>query len=415
MNTNHNLNRVNPETTTADNEWEHALELDRVEMSGAAAKYDLEQTYTSDERYLLDKGLNVEAQSKMMKHKHLRTGTSLVQGEVSVGEKIQARVQATIRMEVKMVVAFLMRNNPHFMAIRGNEEPNISEFRILERINDHHIVLMARYRVNPPLTPREVVVSTIWQKEGEGEFFVATNSVETEACPKSAAFVRMHFTGIYRLKQNPNNTTHMSVLGSVNLGGVFPKWFNDKITVPQLVLPPIMMMNYFTAVRPPADYDDADSKELGKLVFDKFHPLKGKEEALRRAISITMTRVAVLKAAYVNYSWLDELLFHIIRNKVRPAFAVSTALVSFAREDAKRAGRSFPLALISNVSAESAVDEWVLALPALGEFEREFPFFRPAMNSLAVEVLANSKLGLRLRVYSGAALSIVDGISDTCK
>ena len=44
-------------------------------------------------------------------------------------------------------------------------------------------------------------------------------------------------------------------------------------------------------------------------------------------------------------------------------------LASLSRDDGRKMGRSFAVALVSNVSAEAAVDEWVHNFPALGELE----------------------------------------------
>jgi hypothetical protein len=63
------------------------------------------------------------------------------------------------------------------------------------------------------------------------------------------------------------------------------------------------------------------------------------------------------------------LLFHVLRNELRVPKGTKKALADFGEEEGKKAGRGLANALLANVSAEAAVDEWIGTYPALGEME----------------------------------------------
>jgi hypothetical protein len=121
-------------------------------------------------------------------------------------------------------------------------------------------------------------------------------------------------------------------------------------------------------------------------------PLRNKPDVLRHSISIMMTRYAVFRYIIAKYSWFDELLFHVITNKVRPVTCVFSPLNEFSREDAAIAGRSFAHILIGR-SGKAAIREWVYSFPALGELD---PFFKPVMEVLAIELLSKISFAAKL-------------------
>ena len=64
------------------------------------------------------------------------------------------------------------------------------------------------------------------------------------------------------------------------------------------------------------------------------------------------------------------------------------------------------------MSPEAAVDEWVIRFPALVEFDEKLVWFRLMMNTIAKRLLSEAGWGLKMRLYSGAFLSVMDMISD---
>jgi hypothetical protein len=92
---------------------------------------------------------------------------------------------------------------------------------------------------------------------------------------------------------------------------------------------------------------------------------------------------------------------------------VVTRAATLTGGEATRIADAFALLLLSNVTSDAAVDEWILAFPALKDLDEEFSWFRPMIEGLAASLLAETPFGVKLRAYSGAALSMLDMASDS--
>ncbi|GMI38335.1 hypothetical protein TeGR_g2682 [Tetraparma gracilis] len=116
--------------------------------------------------------------------------------------------------------------------------------------------------------------------------------------------------------------------------------------------------------------------------------------------------------------FFDEFLFHIIRNAlkrgaIQTAFTVKTHLVALTASEAGRIARSFVSVLMASVTAESAVEEYFLAFPALGELDREYRWFRPMMEAIATELMNKVAYSDKVRAALGAGMSVADMASDS--
>ena len=158
----------------------------------------------------------------------------------------------------------------------------------------------------------------------------------------------------------------------VRSGGRIPKSVNDAITIPQVTTAQINQQLLFASVRPTADYKEGDGKELGLLIFYKLHPLRRREDELRSEINVLVGQITVLREAKAQHEWLDELLFYIIRNKLRPPASCKVKLANITREDAAKLGGALASLLVSNVTAVAAVDEWIVTTPALTEMDNTY-------------------------------------------
>ena len=159
------------------------------------------------------------------------------------------------------------------------------------------------------------------------------------------------------------------------------------------------------------DYKEGDGKELGLLIFYKLHPLRRREDELRSEINVLVGQITVLREAKAQHEWLDELLFYIIRNKLRPPASCKVKLANLTREDAAKLGGALASLLVSNVTAVAAVDEWIdeLLFYILRNKLRPPPSCKVGLADLTREDA--SKLGAslaRLLVYNVTAVAAVD-------
>ena len=102
----------------------------------------------------------------------------------------------------------------------------------------------------------------------------------------------------------------------------------------------------------------------------------------------------------------------IIRNKFGKPPDVDIKLADLTEDDGKNIGEGLALALITNTSAESAVDEWMNRYLALQELEEEHAWFRLMMNVVAKRMKREAKRKARLKVYGKAGLSMSDTLTD---
>ena len=104
---------------------------------------------------------------------------------------------------------------------------------LLASYRRHNLFGLPKYKLPIPHRSRSPV-SSIWLKEGEGDFFVVQASCDHEDCPITPSFVRIGVTKAFRFSQNADNTTSVEIVGTVNLNGHLHQWANDIVTVPQL-------------------------------------------------------------------------------------------------------------------------------------------------------------------------------------
>ena len=98
-----------------------------------------------------------------------------------------------------------------------------------------------------------------------------------------------------------------------------------------------------------------------------------------------------------------------VQNTLRPAGAVKSSL---SLKEGETIGRGLAMALAANLTAEAAIDEWVLKYKALTELDREEAWFRPVLNVVTKKLLREVSWGLKTRLIMGAGLSVMDLATD---
>ena len=90
-------------------------------------------------------------------------------------------------------------------------------------------------------------------------------------------------------------------------------------------------------VRPAADFDEGDGVQLGRLLCYSLSKVRKNADELREELNTFIERATVLRECAYKHRFLDELLFHIIKNKtklgaVQSSFTVKTGLASLKKE-----------------------------------------------------------------------------------
>ncbi|GMI27839.1 hypothetical protein TeGR_g635 [Tetraparma gracilis] len=174
---------------------------------------------------------------------------------------------------------------------------------------------------------------------------------------------------------------------------------------------------YFACVRPADSFDEGDGTMLGRLMFLLLHPHRRNQDTLTEKILDMIRSTNVLRSAQAKYRFLDEFIYHIVRNKMKlgasqTSFVVKTHLVALTANEAGRIARSFPMVMMANTTAAAAVDEFIMTYQALGEIDREYVWFRPMLTAIATELVSAVVWGVKFRAYLGAVVSAADALSD---
>jgi hypothetical protein len=326
------------------------------------------------------------------------------------------RVGVTIRAPIKHCLAYCGYHNEQYQEVLTADDPNLLRDCAFDRTPRCHYYIN-QFQIPFPLANRELLARCVWEKLPDGSFHFGCISAPHPDYPVTPNFVRMSVARSVKFVAISPTLTKAVFTSEINLGGSIPRAINDSITVPALAGTPLNMMNYFACVRDPDAYTRDDATELGKLTFLSLYPLQGRREELRVAVTKMIARNDAFRAFQAKYEFLDECLYHIVRNKMKigaaqAEYVVNAPLAALTPIAAGHIARSFPKLLMSNVNGEAAVDEFVLSYPALGEMDDEFTWFRPMMVAVANELASKVAYGVKVRAGIGGSFSMLDLVSD---
>lgn len=387
---------------------------DRRDMEAAKLTYDLPHQMEDVDVACLKEARELMSEFGKKQLKRIKTKMgSLITCEAATTEgAVVAKTDADIRASAKDVVAYWMGHSAQYRADIDADIPILKEpVRIFGR-TPRHVFVYQRYNFPYPLTDRDLLAVAAWEKLSDKVYFIGVVSASHPDHPPSTDHVRMTVTRAIAITELKPNIARVESTSYVNLGGKIPANINNSFTLPEATTGLLKSMNYFSAVRLRDEYNEGDANELGQLFIINFYGMHPEDlaENLIKAIS----RITILRNAQAKYRFVDELLFHVMRNKmIKAAFTVRSPLSVVTGRDASMIGRSLSNVLMSSIVADAAVDEWILMYPALVEFDDEFAWFRPMMNGIAGGLLKKAKYGVAYRAYTGALFSILDMASDT--
>ncbi|GMI25157.1 hypothetical protein TeGR_g8236, partial [Tetraparma gracilis] len=385
-------------------------------MREFAAKVPLPQVYDPGEQQMLDTQHALhDAPGKVLRR--YKTGTKLFTCQLAdTGRGVDVRAEMEIRAPVEQVLGYFMGHLPLYDKHITSE--NDAKIVLGERSSDHSLFAMAEIPMPAPFHDREVVTRSLWKKLDESAFLYVQASCEHDEFPRRAGVVRMDLRRSFKLTRIRPKLTKLVVSGSMGMGGVIPRRINDSVTIPVAFTTLTNVTRYFVCVRPADSFDEGDGTVLGRLLFLEMHPHRQNRDLLNEKIVDMIRMTNVLRSAQAKYRFFDELLYHVIRNQMRKgavqtSFAVETPLVALTAKEAGRISRSFIVVMMSNATPQSAVDEHIGKFLALRELDREYAWFRPMMEAIAIELMRDVAMGVKLRAGLGAGLSLMDMVSDT--
>jgi hypothetical protein len=137
----------------------------------------------------------------------------------------------------------------------------------------------------------------------------------------------------------------------------------------------------------------------------------GKKE-LDYHLRLFFDRCTVLRELCDEHPWVIVMVTKMLLNKPGVPKNTKKKLDDFTERDAARAGRALKLCILSNATPTAAVDQWAFSIPAIGELEAQHRWFRPFVDAIVKHLQSVADLNLKMRLFSGAFLSIFDMASD---
>ncbi|GMI44361.1 hypothetical protein TrCOL_g431 [Triparma columacea] len=113
-----------------------------------------------------------------------------------------------------------------------------------------------------------------------------------------------------------------------------------------------------------------------------------------------------------QHEFVGTMLRAIVRNKMKRDAAKEGGVESENEAHGWKIGSALKVITITTATANHAVDEWAHQYNEVEEVMRDYKWFRPMIETIAVNLFKNSKIGLKARVTFGAVTSMTDLLTD---
>jgi len=337
---------------------------------------DHAEQYSEEENALLEEGEKHFADFKEMKAKSLKMASPLTMGEIAFKKKDShawGRAITTVRASPEEVLAFLW--DPMRRSSRREDD---LEKSVEERINGHNQLGYTKRLTPKIIADRDFLGRGGWKKGSEG-FVYVTNPEESEARPITDSVVRGKYPSAMKIKRKNDKETTLEYVIHPDAGGSVPSWLMNRYLGSNLSYV-TEIQEYFQALRGLEEWDADDARAVGEVMCIKTkaekHHEKGESKVGARVRELFKKQKA-LKQIGRKYSFFQNMITRVIENKLRTAGDVKSKVCSVSVKEGREIGAGLALALASNLTAEAAVDEWVLKYKrSLGELDRTEAWFR---------------------------------------
>ena len=301
------------------------------------------------------------------------------------------------------------------------EETSFDNYNYLEVPNKHSAIYCQDYNFPSPLSDREAIVNIAWKRISEKCILVAYHPLTSHPKVENKdgdAVIRGSFHGVYKVTQLDNGLTDVELGLHINFGGKLPRFVVNSGIIPNCNRAVSHQQCYFANSIHLEDLTKEDGKLLGEIFVNQIKTARKRGGWKKRA---ELGKVGVDEFLYISvamrellsrHPWIRAMLHETSLNQIKVAGTVHTALSDMKDRDAINLAKGLSTIILSNTEASGAVDHWIAQNAALEEFEKEYAWMRTFFVEIAQFNLNTSNLGLRLRVFGGAVLSMVDLITD---
>ncbi|GMI40444.1 hypothetical protein TeGR_g10343 [Tetraparma gracilis] len=284
----------------------------------------------------------------------------------------------------------------------------------VDELNGHSMLVFTVEKFPRPHHDREYLTRSVWQATTTG-FYVARAPATSEKRPLGMAYrVRAADHAAIKISKISDNYSSVEFAAAKDFGGAMKSRFS-KASIRQSLSYVTEIQEYFLSLSGLDTWTEIDGRAMGEiLVRPSLADMrtKGGESIYDARVHHLVQKYGGLGEACEQYEWLPVLLSRVLENKLRSSGNVFTKLININVADAETIGAGLALSLATNLSAESAVDEWIIKYLALAELDRDCSWFRPMVDTVAQRLLESVSWGVKMRLYVGAGFSTMDLISD---
>jgi len=363
------------------------------------------EQYSEEENALLEEGEKHFADFKEMKAKSVEMASPLTMGEIAFKKKDSnawGRATTTVRASPEEVLAFLWDT----MRRSARREDDL-EKSVEEQVNGHNILVYNKKLTPKIIADRDFLGRVVWRKEGDG-FLLVTSPEESEARPITDGVVRGNYPSVMKIKRKNDKETTLENVIHPDAGGNIPSFVGSRWMYKTLAKV-TEIQEYFLEQRKMEDYDADDGNALGVRLM---HPGGEKGKKPWRKVRDVVGRHLGLKKLSVEFDWLAAFLEEVVRGRWVTSGSVSTKLECLSEKGARKIGRSLMPALKQRKTAEAGLHQWKMQNRSMVELFERYDWVESMLLEVAQEVMKTAPWGLMWRVCTGAALSMLDIVTD---
>jgi len=139
------------------------------------------------------------------------------------------------------------------------------------------------------------------------------------------------------------------------------------------------IQEYFQELRGLEEWDADDARAVGEVMCIKTkaekHHERGENKQSARIWELFKKHLSLSDIGR-RYEFFEGMMARVVRNTLKPAGDVKFKMCSVSLKEGETIGRGLAMALATNLTAEAAVDEWILKHQCLGELDRTEAWFR---------------------------------------
>ena len=354
-----------------------------LEVDGATRALNVEMilghdgvVYSEEENRILAEGEQHFTDFQKMKAKSLEMVSPLTTAKIAYNSGDRhawGYSMTTVRASPEEVLAFLWDT----MRRSAQREDDLEKI-VEEQANGHNMLVYNKKRTPKIIADRDFLGRVVW-KEGDG-FLLVTSPEESYARPIMVGVVRAKYPSTMRIKRKNDTETTLEYVINPDFGGSGGFVYLTNYYRSRNLGRVTEIQEYFQAQRGVEEWDADDAKAVGEVMCVKTKaekpPEKGenKQSAGMRKL---FKRFRGLGEIGRRYEFFQPMMARVVRNTLKPAGDVKSKLCSVSLKEGETIGRGLAMALASNLTAEAAVDEWVLKYKmSLGELDRTEAWFR---------------------------------------